>query len=241
MGRTTVNLKARNYIYDLEEFTETQPQPLIEVILTDFVDGLGSRGDIVKVPPQQARYKLLLPKLAVYASPENLEKWEKYKTGDKKDEKPYSSHKAAMTVKYLRRRVIKVEMSMDQPWILEPWHVSVAFRRGGVYLPVEAVTLPNNTITGPNLENEKKVFLIGVTINKVDKVQVRCYLHHWSADPTRVIPEDKYDFRKVSEPLFPEDAELLKSFPPIPLSKEEKTVLRSKEGEDVTPLWTVLS
>lgn len=36
---------------------------------------LGSRGQVVKVSPYKARNHLLLPGLAVYASPENLEKY----------------------------------------------------------------------------------------------------------------------------------------------------------------------
>jgi len=240
-GRQPKRLKGLHHIYDFEEFTEVQPTPPLKLILTEFVDGLGTKGEVVTVGKQFGRYNLLLSNRAVYASPENLEIWEKYRKEGKDDDKPYSTAKAALVVKYLQRRMVKVEMSMDQPWTLEPWHLRVAFRRALVYLPEDALTLPEKPISGPDMENEKKVFIVGVTINKCDKVQVRCYLHHWSSDPTRAIPEDENDFRRAVEPLFPEEAELLKSFPLLPLSKEEKERRKRTEAEKVVPLWTVLS
>lgn len=47
----------------------------MNVILTSFVDGLGNAGDKVTVPQNYAYIHLLLPRLAVYDTPENVEKY----------------------------------------------------------------------------------------------------------------------------------------------------------------------
>lgn len=55
--------------------TAIEPQTPIEVVLTTFVNGLGNVGDKVSVKPNYAYNNLLLPGLAVYATPENEEKY----------------------------------------------------------------------------------------------------------------------------------------------------------------------
>lgn len=74
-GEEPKNLKRINYIYDLVKDTNVEKLPQIEVILRSYVDGLGNIGDRVFVKPNYAYNKLLLSGLAVYASPENLERY----------------------------------------------------------------------------------------------------------------------------------------------------------------------
>lgn len=59
-------LKGKGYCTDYMRVTE---------ILPLCYAGLGSRGQVVEVKANQARNHLLLQDLAVYASPENLEKY----------------------------------------------------------------------------------------------------------------------------------------------------------------------
>ena len=54
------------------------------------LSGLGSRGEVVEVAPHKARKELLLPGLAVYASPENLEKYSKLLVDPSLDDQPSS-------------------------------------------------------------------------------------------------------------------------------------------------------
>lgn len=81
-------MKRRNYIYELVKNTDIEKQPNIEVILTSYVDGLGNEGDKVSVAPNYAYNKLLLPGLAIYSTPENIEKY--WNKGSNK-ENEYSS------------------------------------------------------------------------------------------------------------------------------------------------------
>lgn len=52
--------------------------------------GIGNKGELVSVRPAYAYCNLILPKLAVYASPENLEKMKNELYEDKNEDKPSS-------------------------------------------------------------------------------------------------------------------------------------------------------
>jgi large subunit ribosomal protein L9 len=74
-------LKAKHFIYDLVEDKNIQKKPPLEVVLTQYVEGIGEKGDVVAIPRTQAYNKLLLPGLAVYKTEENMKKYSK----DEKD------------------------------------------------------------------------------------------------------------------------------------------------------------
>ncbi|XP_068236145.1 large ribosomal subunit protein bL9m [Palaemon carinicauda] len=79
MHKRTRLMKGRNYLYEVVENTVTRKDDPVKVILTSSVEGLGSKGDVIETTPHKARNRLLLPGLAVYASPENLEKYSNLK------------------------------------------------------------------------------------------------------------------------------------------------------------------
>lgn len=62
----------------------------MDVILVSFVEGIGDVGDKVTVRPTVAYNSLLLPGLAVYATPENIAKYENKDDGAR-EEKTHSS------------------------------------------------------------------------------------------------------------------------------------------------------
>ncbi|KAM4013842.1 large ribosomal subunit protein bL9m isoform 2-T2 [Anomaloglossus baeobatrachus] len=66
----------RHRIYRLLEDTKHSPKEKMQLILTQNVHQLGSRGDTVLVDKRRGRNKLLAQGLAVYASPENKEIFE---------------------------------------------------------------------------------------------------------------------------------------------------------------------
>lgn len=69
-------LKHKHFVYDLVKVADLEKQPNIDVILRQYVEGLGNIGQRVSVRPEYAYNELLLPGLAVYASPENAERFE---------------------------------------------------------------------------------------------------------------------------------------------------------------------
>lgn len=87
-GHPPKTLKNKHYIYDLVEDTTMRKQQNINLILRNYVEGYGNAGDRVSVKANVAYNQLLLPRLAVYASPENLEK---YKLVNTENVQKYSS------------------------------------------------------------------------------------------------------------------------------------------------------
>ncbi|XP_022907329.1 large ribosomal subunit protein bL9m [Onthophagus taurus] len=207
-GAEPKRLKPKHYIYNLVEHLDSQKQPDLEVILTSYVEGLGDVGEKVSVRPQYGYNNLLLPGLAIYATPENTKK---YLNTDLKDKRSFSSPTVEGTMTILSRMTLSVIMNKEIPWTLEPWHIRTSFRKCGYVVPEECITMPSKTIKGPNMDIENKSFYITITINNQEKVDVKCRIHHWSTGIMERLPHI-HDFWKVpSEPIFPEDAEKINS------------------------------
>ena len=58
-------------------------------------------------------------------------------------------------------------MNAEEPWTLEPWHVKSAFRKAHVHVPESAFTMPQEKISGPDMDLEGKEFYITVTVSCV--------------------------------------------------------------------------
>lgn len=63
--------------------------------------------------------------------------------------------------------IIYLSMNKDNSWVIEPWHVRVAFRKAGVIVPEEALTLPPEPITGPDLALQGKEFAVKVKVREL--------------------------------------------------------------------------
>lgn len=203
-------LKKRHFIYDLVENTECKKKAPIDIILTQFVEGVGEEGQKLSISPLKAYNNLLLPGLAVYASPENIKK---YRPDDKVKAGDHSSIFAPRTTSFLSTFQLNVMMSLDNPWTLEIWHIRMAFRKAGIFLNDDCITMPERPIIGPNREFENKEFYVNVTINKREKVNVRCRLYYWTNDPNKSVITPIESDLKPSEPIFPEDKPILDSIP----------------------------
>jgi large subunit ribosomal protein L9 len=59
--------------------------------LTSYVAGIGRKGEVVNVAPTFAYNKLLIPGLAAYVTPENVEKYSKLAEEDDDTEVKHSS------------------------------------------------------------------------------------------------------------------------------------------------------
>ncbi|KOB69470.1 39S ribosomal protein L9, mitochondrial, partial [Operophtera brumata] len=106
----------------------------------------------------KAYRELLLPGHAVYATPENLDK---YKTDEKKtkSEDAFSSPFVNRTVRCLSYLVLQITMSKIEPWTLEPWHVRASFRKAGFVVPEHTILMPPVEIKGPDLTLQEKDYL----------------------------------------------------------------------------------
>ncbi|XP_025241551.1 39S ribosomal protein L9, mitochondrial isoform X2 [Theropithecus gelada] len=73
-------LHRRHRVYKLVEDTKHRPKENLELILTQSVENIGVRGDLVSVRKSLGRNGLLPQGLAVYASPENKKLFEEEKS-----------------------------------------------------------------------------------------------------------------------------------------------------------------
>ncbi|XP_046734404.1 39S ribosomal protein L9, mitochondrial [Diprion similis] len=209
-------LRGRHFVYDLIEDTNTRKKPDLQLILTSYVEGLGDKGDLVTIPRNKAYNKLLLPGLASYATPENIDSIKA--TADDQDRK-YSSPYVERLIKVFSTRIVPVLMSNTNAWVLEKWHIRTWLRRSGFHLQDESITLPDKPISGPNPSIEGKDFYITVTINKKEQVKVKCRLYQ--IDKKKFTVPDEY-YKDTAEPIFPEDKAILDTIPGI-FFKESKS------------------
>uniref|UniRef100_T1IZI1 Large ribosomal subunit protein bL9m n=1 Tax=Strigamia maritima TaxID=126957 RepID=T1IZI1_STRMM len=216
-------LKQRNSVYDWQYNTDSLKYPRVTVILTEDVEGIGSAGEIVPVKPSWARNYLLPTNKAIHPHPSNLAKLEEDMAKGLIPEKKNSTLWAPLTAKTLSAFILPIFMHLENSWTLEPWHIRVSFRFAGYIVAEDAITMPTQTISGPNLDYEGREFPIKVTINNKEWAYVRCRIHHWTAlENKQLAPIFDYWFFPA-EPLFPEDTELLNKLP-----KPSKNIINSK-------------
>lgn len=195
-------LRGKHFVYDFVEDGNTIRKPDISVILTDYVEGIGYRGDIVTQRPNMAYNNLLLPGLAVYDTPENREKYDTEARLKVERRSPFIER----TVNVFGRRLVSVCMNKFEPWVIEPWHIRASMRKAGLYVMNDAqIELPKTPITGPDLAKQNKEFFVTVTINKTEKARVRCRLHHVCLDPKKREPFVFEYWKQPTELLFPDE------------------------------------
>uniref|UniRef100_A0A7N5JUB0 Large ribosomal subunit protein bL9m n=1 Tax=Ailuropoda melanoleuca TaxID=9646 RepID=A0A7N5JUB0_AILME len=142
-------LHRRHRVYKLVEDTKHGPKSNLELILTQSVEGLGVRGDLVSVKKSLGRNQLLPQGLAVYASPQNKKLFEEEKLlrQEGKLEK-IQTRAGEMTVKFLRSCHLEVGMKNNVKWELNPEIVARHFFRNlGVVVAPHALKLPEEPIT----------------------------------------------------------------------------------------------
>lgn len=102
----------------------------------------------------------------------------------------------------LENKVFGIVMNKDNPWTLEPWHIKASLRKAGYYVAEDAIELPKEKITGPDLAKQNKEFIVTITVNNLEKAKVRCRIHHWSTDPSERLPYVFNHWLEPAESLF---------------------------------------
>ncbi|KAK4884808.1 hypothetical protein RN001_001079 [Aquatica leii] len=206
LGLRPKRLRSKYYIYELVKDTDIERQPELKLILTQYVDGLGNPGDQVSVSVNYGYNKLLLPGLAVYANPENIQL---YKDGSSYQNEPkHSSPYAHLTAQVLSNKIISVVMSKDNPWTIQPWHIKTSFRKCGFIVPEHAISIPKKPIQGPDMNLQNREFFVTVTINNCEKVNVKCKIHHWSTDISERMPHVHEFWKNSPGSVFSDETEM---------------------------------
>lgn len=204
-------LKSRHMIYEMLESPYSKKRKYVLVKLKQDIVGVGAKGTIIELHPDKAYERFLLPKLADYVSPEEEEEFRN------RPKEHFDQTSVSNVIDLLSSTDLSITMSPTEPWTIEKWHVSVSFRKCGIFVPEDAITLPEKPISGPNKEAENKVFIINVEVNENTNVKVKCRIHHVHiAD----LIKNKLEYKKQTpewlhknEALFPEDQELIDQLP----------------------------
>lgn len=195
-------LRARHFVYDFVEDGNVIKKPDISIILTDYVDGVGYKGDVVSLSPYKAYNKYLLSGLGVYDTPENRIKYDTEARLNEERQSPYIQR----TINVFGWRKVAVSMNRFNPWIIEPWHIRASMRKAGLYVLNDSqIELPKTPIHGPDLEKEGKEFYVTITFNKTEKARVRCRIHHVTLDPKKRVPSELNWWERDGELLFPDE------------------------------------
>ncbi|KAM3917916.1 large ribosomal subunit protein bL9m [Leptodactylus fuscus] len=172
----------KHRIYRVLEDTKHGTKEKMELILTQNVHQLGSRGDTVLVDKRMGRNKLLAQGMAVYASPENKMMFEEERrlqqSGELGGRK--QTWTGEMTVKYLENSRLKVEMKTSIKWQLDKEIVARHLLKNlGVVAPIEALKIPDEPIT------RFGEYWCEVTVNGLDTVRVPMDVAHYMKPKTK--------------------------------------------------------
>jgi len=158
-----------NELYKILDVKEVITYPRdMDCLLTDFVDGLGVRGDLVRVKREMFHSSLYPDGLAVYASPENIAEFEEEKKAQGVDAAATRlGVTARMTMKELNNMTLEVYMREGGGWSLSEKHVQVAFRLMGIELDEDCISLPAEPVTDFG-ETE-----VTVLVNNLESIKVK--------------------------------------------------------------------
>ncbi|KAI0237956.1 39S ribosomal protein L9, mitochondrial [Lamellibrachia satsuma] len=185
-------LKRREYIYSIEENTDLKPAGNMTVILVKDVEGVGLRGQVLTVTKKLARNVLIPTSAAIYASPENLMKNEEERKNI--EDIPRQSIVAQKTIRQLQAMTLRIPMNPNVSWTLNKTHVRVAFRKMGVQVPQDCITIPDEAIT------EFGDATVKVTVNKLDTIPVKAIIYPYNTNAVEQQPLPK-PWKKTRVPL----------------------------------------
>ncbi|KFP70889.1 hypothetical protein N310_09561, partial [Acanthisitta chloris] len=135
-------------IFRLVQDTKHLPRGQMQLLLTQPVENFGNRGDVVTVDKRVGRNKLLPQGLAVYASPENLRRFEEEKLQQEGKVEVRQTQSGEKTLKFLRSCRLEVGMKNNVKWELNNEIVARHFFKNlGVSVPPHALRLPEEPIT----------------------------------------------------------------------------------------------
>lgn len=120
------NLKSRHFQYKLVDCLHTKKWGNIDLMLTEYVEGIGHKGEIVNVPRHTAYYELLPARLAVYPTEEYLEMFKEARQSlaTKSKVSPF----AMKTKEELSKIILDIPMNVKSEWTLNKDHIRIALR-----------------------------------------------------------------------------------------------------------------
>lgn len=219
-------------VYKVEEWK--QPEHEVKLILKRTVDDFGVKGQIVNVPYRKAHKYLLLPGFAVYHSDDNLEKYAHIVLPE--DAETNSTESARIMINWWSKRVLDVTLNMDVPWTIQKWHIKASLRKHRLWVSEDRIEIPGGQISGPSMDLEQKEFIAVVTVSPLEKLKVRCRIHHFTDDPDRSVNEPSW-YAKMAEPVWENEREELLNMNKAPPSEKQKAAKELKEDIETYIQW----
>lgn len=200
-------LKKRNYILKKVDVDHSDYKTTMKCILTREIDDVGLKGSVVEVEKRLFRNVLYPSGDAVYASPENLEEFEKYRKASKEEGIDYEVKKI---MKKLAGFHLRMFMNKDGGWEVNKTHIRVACRKLGLIVSDDNIILPAVPISKPG----HFVFQLQLLDRVRTKVRATIYpsVNGEPVDPDIAYPplwnnppldEDPLDFFKHSQDTAP--------------------------------------
>ena len=119
-------LKDEHYMMRLVEARHTQPWAKVDLLLTEYVEGVGYKGEIVNVPRHRAFTDMLPSRVAVLPTDEYLAMYKEER--EALVNKPKISPYAMKTKEKLESLIIEIPMNADQDWTVREDHIRIALR-----------------------------------------------------------------------------------------------------------------
>lgn len=168
------NLKSRHFHYKLVECTHTQKWGNIDLLLTDYVEGIGHKGEIVNVTRHVAYYDLLPARLAVYPTEEYLEifKEERESLSTKAKVSPF----AMKTKEEISQMILNIPMNVNAEWVLGKDNVRIALRYNKIMSSNDSIEFDQGLeITNKNWKNfSQEPFMVKIKINDYITSDLKC-------------------------------------------------------------------
>jgi len=216
----------RRYIECEEETEADETVPPIQIILTKSIEEFGRRGQVLTMASEKAHKELLYHGLAVYASPDNLKKYEDIIIPE--DAVQFSSKSVQMCYAELSRLPLCLVMHDLNPWTLEKWHVRLALRHRGVHVSDEdSISINAKPLSGPNPKFQGREVCVRLKVNGLEDLRLRLVIFQKSEkellDEDEDIPlEDILSKEEIpppgwewmfNQPIFEDEAEELAEIP----------------------------
>ncbi|KAI1728949.1 Mitochondrial Ribosomal Protein, Large [Ditylenchus destructor] len=165
----------------VEEESTRNTSPTLKVILMCTIEGLGEKYDVVEVTRAKARLHLIPPRKAIYASPFDIEYYGKMR---KSNEEEVPTIRVPLelvkTARALMEKVIPLHMSMDIPWTINKTVIKAPLMKLGLEMSEECIYLPKETVSGPDLSLEARLYRFYVVVDRQYIVPVLGRILHGS-------------------------------------------------------------
>ncbi|KAI1721605.1 Mitochondrial Ribosomal Protein, Large [Ditylenchus destructor] len=161
-----------------EESTRNTP---LKVILMCAIEGLGEKYDVVEVTRANARFRLIPPGKAIYASPFDIEYYGKMRKS-REEEVPTIRVPLELvkTARALMEKVIPLHVSTDIPWTINKTVIKAPMKKLGLEMSEDCIYLPKETVSGPDLSLEARLYRFYIVADRQYIVPVLGRILHGS-------------------------------------------------------------